>query len=98
MKSIGPDKAVSIAEILVPLAETVIATAPQQTRALRPTVIAEIAGHSNQGLPIRWPMPRSLPPVSVPGDRIRHRLCSFLVAEAMQALAGSRCQGNSPLT
>jgi len=40
------DKAVSeVAGILFPLADQVIATAPNQSRAVRPEVIAEIAGH-----------------------------------------------------
>jgi dihydrofolate synthase/folylpolyglutamate synthase len=40
------DKAVSeVAGILFPLADRVIATAPDQARAVRPEVIAELAGH-----------------------------------------------------
>lgn len=84
------DKAVAeVAAILFPLADEVIATAPDHPRAVRPELIGELADHPRLRIAPRLPDALRLLEEASPGDVIFITGSLFLVGEARSLLAPS---------
>ncbi len=81
------DKAVSeVAGILFPLADEVIATAPDQARAVRPEMIAQLASHPHLRLAPNLPAARARVRPCPPGDLVVITGSLYLVGEARPLL------------